>query len=255
MSLNWIAGDERLREIYSAADVYVLPSLEDNLPNTMLEAMSCGTPVVAFGVGGVPEIMADGVTGRVVPAGDAHGLGAAIVDCLRHDGERARMGQGCRHVIETNHAMPVQAQRYLDLYRELLGPGSEPGPLPSGRAPRNPAGPAMARGGMPVREPGDGLGVPLDTAVGPALEGILAQASFLAVRSDFEAMSAELRGTQAALRAAQAEVTRSHVERERSHSEINWLRGRIAAMESAKFWKVRALWFRFRRLIGVPGQE
>jgi glycosyltransferase involved in cell wall biosynthesis len=248
--LNWITGDERLREIYSAADVYVLPSLEDNLPNTMLEAMSCGTPVVAFGVGGVPEIMADGITGRVVSAGDARGLGAAILDCLRHQEERAKMGQVCRHLIETNHAMPVQAQRYLDLYRELVGRGREPGPSRPARAPRNPAGAATE-----VPEPGDGLVVPLDTAVGPAFERILAPASFRAVRSDFEAMSAELRGTQAAWREAKAEVTRAHVERDRSHSEINWLRGRIAAMESAKFWKLRTLWFRFRRRIGVPGQE
>ena len=103
-----------------------MPSLEDTFPNTILEAMSCGTPVVAFGAGGIPEIVADGLTGRVVPAGDTARLGRAILDCLRDRGACAKMGEVGRHLVQTAYAMPAQAQRYLDLYTGSCYPPPRP---------------------------------------------------------------------------------------------------------------------------------
>src|SRR6266478_660076 len=64
-----MSDDRALSMVYSAADVFVLPSLADNLPNTMLEAMACGTPVVAFAAGGIPEAVRPGVTGLLAQTG------------------------------------------------------------------------------------------------------------------------------------------------------------------------------------------
>ena len=70
VSPGYIDSDEKIRMVYSASDIFVQPSLQDNFPNTVLEAMSCGVPVVAFGVGGIPEMVIDGNTGIIVPSGD-----------------------------------------------------------------------------------------------------------------------------------------------------------------------------------------
>ncbi len=175
VSLAWITSDEKLREIYCAADVYVLPSLEDNLPNTILEAMSCAIPVVAFGAGGIPEIVADGLTGWVVPVGDTGQLAAAILDCLRDRERSAKMGEVGRRAIETGHALPVQAQRYLHLYGELLsaagrraGPPRQGGEGVDQTAGTSPGGPRVS----------ESVAVPFDVGTGSAFERIFAWASF-----------------------------------------------------------------------------
>jgi len=80
--LGYLDSDEKIRDAYAGADIFVLPSLEDNLPNTILEAMSCGTPVVAFDTGGIPEMVSNGVTGQVVPLGDSVKMGGALLSLI-----------------------------------------------------------------------------------------------------------------------------------------------------------------------------
>jgi glycosyltransferase involved in cell wall biosynthesis len=118
-SFGYIKSDEMLRDIYSAADFFVLPSLEDNLPNTMLEAMSCGTPVVSFEVGGMPDLISDGTTGKLAAAGDVRALGNAIIGLLSNRNASEEMGKRCRTLIETGYAVDIQANRYLELYDSL----------------------------------------------------------------------------------------------------------------------------------------
>lgn len=119
-SLGFVTSDEQLRQIYSAADVFALPSLEDNLPNTMLEAMSCGTPVVAFNVGGVPDVVKDGVHGRLAPVRDTHAFAEALLDCIFDIDRLTRMSHACRELIEDGYSLNVQAQRYIALFQDLL---------------------------------------------------------------------------------------------------------------------------------------
>ncbi|MBW1903172.1 MAG: glycosyltransferase family 4 protein, partial [Deltaproteobacteria bacterium] len=121
-ALGYLDSDEKIMRAYCAADIFVLPSLEDNLPNTMLEAMSCGTPVVAFDVGGMPDAVINGVTGQLVPLGDTRGMGNAILSLIFNSEKRDLMGKECRKNMEEQYKLEIQARRYLDLYQELLEP-------------------------------------------------------------------------------------------------------------------------------------
>ena len=73
-----ISDPARMRDIYAAADVFVTPSLEENLPNTIMEAMACGTACVGFEVGGIPEMIEHQVTGYVAQAFDPADLAKGI---------------------------------------------------------------------------------------------------------------------------------------------------------------------------------
>ncbi|MFH1953338.1 MAG: glycosyltransferase, partial [Pseudomonadota bacterium] len=117
--LGYLDSDEKIRDAYTGADIFILPSLEDNLPNTVLEAMSCGTPVVAFDTGGIPEMVANGITGQVVPLGDSVKMGEALVSLIFSSEKRETMGKECRKKIEKEYALNIQAGAYLDLYEEL----------------------------------------------------------------------------------------------------------------------------------------
>ncbi len=120
VSLGYLRSDEKIRAAYSAADIFLLPSLEDNFPNTILESMSCGTPIIAFKVGGVPEVVKNGKTGKLVPAPDTRQMSEAILSLIFDVEQLATMGQNCRKTIEKEYALSMQAQRYVELYQQLL---------------------------------------------------------------------------------------------------------------------------------------
>jgi glycosyltransferase involved in cell wall biosynthesis len=107
---------QRLSLVYSAADVYVVPSLQDNQPNTVLESMACGTPVVGFDVGGIPDMVRPGITGLLAPVGDARGLRAAILQIFEHRETRASFGAACRRVVMEEYTMDRQVRQYAELY-------------------------------------------------------------------------------------------------------------------------------------------
>ena len=107
-----------LAALYSAADFFILPSREDNLPNTMLEAMACGTPVVGTPVGGMLDFIRDGETGvlaREVSAGAlCEAVRRAVEDCA-FDREKIRA------FAEARFSLEKQARAYCGVYREALG--------------------------------------------------------------------------------------------------------------------------------------
>jgi len=107
---------QRLSLVYSAADVYVVPSLQDNQPNTVLESMACGTPVVGFDVGGIPDMVRPGITGLLAPVGDAHGLRAAILQIFEQRETRASLGAACRRIVMEEYTMDRQVRQYAELY-------------------------------------------------------------------------------------------------------------------------------------------
>jgi len=101
-------------------DLLALPSFTEGLPNVALEASAAGVPVVATAVGGTPEVIADGITGRLVPAGDSQALGRAILGVLRDDKARQRMGQAGLEQVNSEFTFCAQAKRYERLFDDLL---------------------------------------------------------------------------------------------------------------------------------------
>lgn len=122
--LGHIRNDRLLSAAYSAADVFVIPSLQDNLPNTAIEALACGTPVVGFDVGGLGDIVRPGETGLLAPSGDIMGLAGAIRRILDDDDTRERMSLQCRRVAQREYGLSQQALRYQELYTRLLDRGA-----------------------------------------------------------------------------------------------------------------------------------
>lgn len=104
------------------ADLFVLPSFTEGLPNVLLEAHASGVPVVATAVGGTPELVVDSETGILVSPGDRPALAAGITRLLCDDSQRHQMGQAARNRVREQFTFNVQARGYLDLFDELLDP-------------------------------------------------------------------------------------------------------------------------------------
>ena len=132
-SLGLITDENQMSLVYSAADLFVLPSLQDNFPNTALEALACGIPTVAFAVGGIPEIVRSDLTGITVAPMDTSALARAIGDLLKHPERRREMSVNSRRIAVEEYASTVQARRYLDLYESLLPAGTDSAKLVSAR--------------------------------------------------------------------------------------------------------------------------
>lgn len=111
--------ESELPRIYQAADVFALPSIQDNLPNTALEALGCGKPVVAFRSSGLAGVIQEGRTGWLATPFSTDSLAVAIRSAIESMyGEE--WSQDCRAEFERTYAWPGPAESYLKLYDELL---------------------------------------------------------------------------------------------------------------------------------------
>ncbi|HEU4682890.1 MAG TPA: glycosyltransferase [Nitrospira sp.] len=118
--LGYITDDRVMVLAYNAADLFVVPALYDNSPNTVLEAMACGIPVVAFETGGIPDMVRHNVTGLLAPHGHVEALQKAIKDLLRHPERRRTMGSKGREIALQEYSVSRQCSRYAELYKSLL---------------------------------------------------------------------------------------------------------------------------------------
>lgn len=105
---------------YASADVFCLPSIYEGFPLAILEAMAAGLPVVATAVAGVPEAVADGVTGRIVAPEDAAALARALLELVADPATARRMGEAGRRRVEEEFAIPRIAGAYIELWQRLL---------------------------------------------------------------------------------------------------------------------------------------
>ena len=120
LHIGQVWDDRWLSLIYSAADLFVIPSLHDNLPNTVLESMACGTPVVGFDVGGLPDMVRSGTTGQLVPVGDSVALRHAITHLLNAPSLCRQMATKCRKIAIEEYSYELLAERHAALYDSLL---------------------------------------------------------------------------------------------------------------------------------------
>jgi N-acetyl-alpha-D-glucosaminyl L-malate synthase BshA len=109
-----------LPAVLRGADLFLLPSESESFGLAALEAMSCGVPVIASRVGGVPEVVIDGETGLLAPVGDVSAMAAHVVRLLADAPLRARLGQAARRRAETVFPLEATVSKYEDLYRRLL---------------------------------------------------------------------------------------------------------------------------------------
>lgn len=115
--LGEIRSDEDMAGIYGMSDVFCVPSLQDNLPATVLESLATGTPVAGFAVGGIPDMVRPGETGALADGISGEALAVAIRQVLEASGDALR--SRCRTVAESEYPLALQAERYLKLYAEL----------------------------------------------------------------------------------------------------------------------------------------
>ncbi|MCD6262480.1 MAG: glycosyltransferase, partial [Deltaproteobacteria bacterium] len=119
LNFGSITDENQLAMAYSAADVFVLPSLEDNLPNTVIEAMACGVSVVGFDIGGIPDMIEHKKTGYLVKPKDIYDLIEGIGWAM--SSERSfRLSEQCRAKVEKEYTLEVQAKAYSELYERIL---------------------------------------------------------------------------------------------------------------------------------------
>lgn len=122
-NMGHLHDDESLIALYSAADIFVAPSLQDNLPNTVLEAAACGLPTVAFNVGGMSDLIEHEATGWLAPAGDASSLADGISAFLASRAWRVRAGAAAREAAASRFSYKTVAASYLAVYERLLTHG------------------------------------------------------------------------------------------------------------------------------------
>jgi glycosyltransferase involved in cell wall biosynthesis len=115
-----VSADADLARLYAAMDVFVCPSLQENFPNTIGEAMACGIPCAAFGVGGIPEMIEHEVNGYLAVPRDPNDLARGIDACLA-GGEI--LGRAARTFAEANLDPAVSASKYAAVYAEALRAG------------------------------------------------------------------------------------------------------------------------------------
>ncbi len=110
--------DERLMALaYSAADLFVIPSLMDNLPNTVLESIMCGTPVVGFPVGGIPDMIENGVNGYLADEISVDSLYETITKFLKFPDRFDR--EKIRDLAIKKYDLNIQAKRYKELFKKI----------------------------------------------------------------------------------------------------------------------------------------
>lgn len=119
-ALGSLSSQEKIVAAYNAANVFVLPSLEDNLPNTVMEALACGVPVVAFNTGGIPEMVKDGVNGFLAEQKSSVQLADAMLRIIQNKISYESFAQNARQKALENFTYEKVAKKYLELYATIL---------------------------------------------------------------------------------------------------------------------------------------
>jgi N-acetyl-alpha-D-glucosaminyl L-malate synthase BshA len=133
--ITFLGDQEYIEALLPYADIFLLPSDHESFGLVALEAMSCGVPVVATRVGGMPEVIVDGVNGFLFDPGDVHGMSELAIELARDPARRARVAGEARATASERFDIDRAVDRYVELYSALLAgdPAGEPAPAPASR--------------------------------------------------------------------------------------------------------------------------
>jgi glycosyltransferase involved in cell wall biosynthesis len=114
--LGLVREAAELRKFYGLADVFIIPSLEDNLPNTVMESLACGTPVAGFDTGGIAEMVDHEINGFIAPQRDSAALADGIFEILSDKNRLVKMRENARQKVLENYTYEMVARQYSELY-------------------------------------------------------------------------------------------------------------------------------------------
>lgn len=117
--LGYVKNERQLVDIYNSADVFVIPSLDENLPNTIMESMACGVPSVGFKVGGIPEMIDHQKNGYVASYKDADDLAAGIHWVL-DEADKEELKRQCMQKVMSCYSQRSVAMKYVEVYNQAL---------------------------------------------------------------------------------------------------------------------------------------
>lgn len=115
----YLKDDQSVAMLYQAADMFITPTIEDNLPTTVMESLGCGTPVVAFNTGGIPDMIEHKVNGYLAEQKNIQDLISGILWVETHP-EIDKIKANCRRKALENFALNVVAEKHFNLYRSLI---------------------------------------------------------------------------------------------------------------------------------------
>ncbi len=118
--LGTLSDELSLALVYSAADVFVLPSTQENLANTVMEALACGTPCVTFNIGGMPDLIEHQKNGYLAQPYEIRDLAQGIAWVLESEERHQKLSHRARKKTEQEFTMEIQARRYSSLFTEIL---------------------------------------------------------------------------------------------------------------------------------------
>lgn len=117
--LGYVNDEHRIVDVYNAVDVFVLPSLSENLPNTIMEAMACGVPCVGFRIGGIPEEIDHQKNGYVAEYRNANDLGHGI-SWILNEADYEALSEQAIHKVNRNYSQRSVASKYIEIYNQAL---------------------------------------------------------------------------------------------------------------------------------------
>ena len=119
--LGYLQGDASLAWLYSAADVFISPSIQENLPYTVMESLACGTPCVAFNIGGMPDLIEHEQNGYLAKPFEPEDIARGISWVLENGDRWKMLSQKARRKVENEFSLEIIANRYAKLYQEIGG--------------------------------------------------------------------------------------------------------------------------------------
>lgn len=119
-SVQFLGKQESVNELLPVADLVLMPSELESFGLAALEAMACQVPAIATAVGGVPELITDGETGRLFPVGDVDGMAAAAIDLLTHPEKLRQMGLAARRTAQDHFCASRIIPKYVEYYEKVL---------------------------------------------------------------------------------------------------------------------------------------